>query len=60
MLADSGYAGHDLVTVRRLVYRVTLQVPDTLRPRPPVLAPAGELSIDIGDERLRARFLGPG
>jgi hypothetical protein len=60
ILADNGYAGHDLVTVRRLVYRVTLQLPDTLRPRPPVLAPAGELSIDIGEERLRARFLGPG
>jgi hypothetical protein len=59
-VADNTYAGQDLVTVRRLVYRVTLQVPDTLLPRPPVLAPAGELSVDISDERLRARFLGPG
>jgi hypothetical protein len=59
-VADTTYAGQDLVTVRRLVYRVMLQVPDTLLPRPPVLAPAGELSVDVSDERLRARFLGPG
>jgi hypothetical protein len=28
--------------------------------RPPIAGPAGELHVDVGDQRLRARFIGPG
>jgi hypothetical protein len=28
--------------------------------RPAIAAPAGELHVDVGDQRLRARFIGPG
>jgi hypothetical protein len=60
-LLDPDYAGSELVGVRRVVYRVTIAVPAHLRPsRPPVAPPAGELLLDVGDHRLRARFVGPG
>ncbi|HEY2732553.1 MAG TPA: hypothetical protein VGI70_01140, partial [Polyangiales bacterium] len=32
-LIDTSYAGHDMVQVRRLVYRATLQVPASLTTR---------------------------
>jgi hypothetical protein len=60
-LVDNEYAGNELVPVRRLVYRVTLFLPAGMRVhRPPVAGPAGELHVDVGDQRLRARFIGPG
>ncbi|HEX4353322.1 MAG TPA: hypothetical protein VHZ95_10415 [Polyangiales bacterium] len=60
-LIDTAYSGHDMVQVRRLVYRASLQVPSSLTShRPPVLSPAGELQVDVADDRIRARFLGPG
>ena len=60
-LVDSEYASSELVPVRRLVYRVTLILPAGMRThRPAIAAPAGELHLDIGDQRLRARFIGPG
>jgi len=60
-LLDPEYAGSELIGVRRVVYRVTVAVPSHLRPaRPAVSPPAGELLLDVGDHRLRARFVGPG
>jgi hypothetical protein len=58
---DSDYTGRTLVTARRLVYRFTLVVPPALRANAPfVSVPAGELHVDVSDQRLRARFVGPG
>jgi hypothetical protein len=60
-LVDVEYASSELVPVRRLVYRVTLMLPAGMRThRPAIAAPAGELHVDVGDQRLRARFVGPG
>ena len=60
-LADPEYAAPDQVPVRRLVYRVTLIVPDALSAqRPHIKVPAGELHLDVGEQRVRARFVGPG
>ena len=60
-LLDPENASSELIGVRRVVYRVTIAVPASLRSaRPPVSPPAGELLLDVGDQRLRARFVGPG
>jgi hypothetical protein len=60
-IGDSDYASHELISVRRIVYRFTLLVPAAMKTgRPPVGVPAGELHIDATDQRLRARFVGPG
>ena len=60
-LLDPDYASSELIGVRRVVYRLTVAVPAHLRPaKPQVSAPAGELLLDVGDHRLRARFVGPG
>ena len=59
-LLDPDYASSELIGVRRVVYRLTIHVPAQLRPaKPQVSAPAGELLLDVGDQRLRARFVGP-
>jgi hypothetical protein len=51
----------ELVSARRLVYRVSLLVPRALQDRNArVTAAAGELHIDASLQRLRARFVGPG
>jgi hypothetical protein len=60
-LVDNEYANAELVPVRHLVYRVTLILPGGLHThRPAIAGPAGELHLDVGDQRLRARFVGPG
>lgn len=58
---DTDYTTDDPVETRRYVYRVHLAVPETLGANRSDLAiPAVELFIDVTDERLRARFVGPG
>lgn len=58
---DAEYANDDPVAARRYVYRVRFVVPDSLGANRSDLAiPAAELFIDVSDERLRARFVGPG
>jgi hypothetical protein len=60
-LSDAEYASAELVPARRIVYRVQVAVPPSLRPQKPVIEPpAGELWIDVSEQRLRARFVGPG
>jgi hypothetical protein len=60
-MPDPAFEAEDQVPVRHLVYRVSFIVPPALRAkRPPLRAPAGELHVDVAQERLRARFLGPG
>jgi hypothetical protein len=60
-IGDSEYASREPVSVRRIVYRFTLIVPAAMKSgRPPVAVPAGELHIDATEQRLRARFIGPG
>jgi hypothetical protein len=51
----------DSIPIRRVVYRVTFRVPPAFIERKSGPAPpAGELFVDVADERLRARFSGPG
>ncbi|MCA9603154.1 MAG: hypothetical protein KC417_14070, partial [Myxococcales bacterium] len=58
---DDAYAGDHPVPVRRLVYRVTLHMPPGFGDAAGSLTRAtAELYIDVSDERLRARFDGPG
>lgn len=60
-LGDSEYTTRELVTARRIVYRVNIAVPSALRTQKPIISPpAGELHIDLSEHRLRARFIGPG
>lgn len=60
-LSDAEYASAELVPARRIVYRMQVAVPASLQPQKPVIAPpAGELLIDVSEQRLRARFVGPG
>jgi hypothetical protein len=60
-MADRTYDSQEPVPVRRLVYRVKLEVPPGLRAsHPPILPSTGELHLDVGLERLRARFVGQG
>lgn len=58
---DTAYATDEPIEARRYVYRVHLAVPETLGANRSDLAiPAAELFVDVSDERLRARFVGPG
>jgi len=60
VMPDRAYSGSSLIAVRRLVYRVHFLVPKTFREhRTLVRPPAGELTIDVSNDRLRARFSGP-
>ena len=60
-LADVDYATDERVPVRRVVYRVRYVVPPIFRHRRQQMgAQAGELQVDVGHRRLRARFVGPG
>jgi hypothetical protein len=59
--SDATEDSAELVSARRLVYRVSLLVPPSLQDRNArVSAAAGELHIDASLQRLRARFVGPG
>lgn len=58
---DPDYAQGERVPARRVVYRVNLRVPRNLgngHARIPALH--AELYIDVSQDRLRARFVGPG
>jgi hypothetical protein len=58
-VTDRSFATDEPVPVRRLVYRVSIVVPDTLHaPHPPLLPSPAELHLDVGLDRLRARFQG--
>ena len=58
-VGDRGFASNEEVPVRRLVYRVSIVVPDTLHaPHPPLLPSPAEIHMDVGIDRLRARFQG--
>lgn len=58
---DDAWAEGPPVPARRIVYRVELQVPVGLgTPPPSVPTPLAELRVDVADDRLRARFVGPG
>lgn len=60
VMPDRAYSGSSLIAVRRLVYRVHFLVPKTFREhRTLVRPPAGELTVDVSNDRLRARFSGP-
>lgn len=60
VMPDRAYANRSLITVRRLVYRVHYLVPKSFREtRTLVRPPAGELTVDVSNDRLRARFFGP-
>jgi hypothetical protein len=59
--SDATEDSAELVSARRLVYRVNLLMPQSLQDRNArVSAAAGELHIDASLQRLRARFVGPG
>jgi hypothetical protein len=58
--SDRQFESDEPVTIRRLVYRATLEVPPGLRSaHSPVLPSASELHLDVGIDRLRGRFVGP-
>jgi hypothetical protein len=58
--ADRTYESNEPVPIRRVVYRFGIDVPAGLREaHPPLLATSGELHLDVAEDRLRARFLGP-
>ena len=61
VIGDRSEASDELVTARRLVYRVGFVVPPGFRGRrSPVNPSAAELEVDLSRDRLRARFVGPG
>lgn len=61
LMPDSEYDSYHLETIRRVVYRVRFRTPNLFREKKSnLIAPAGELYIDVALERLRARFVGPG
>jgi hypothetical protein len=61
VMNDDSEDSDELAAVVRLVYRVRFDIPGSFRDRPPpVVAPAGELHVDVGEARMRARFVGPG
>ena len=61
VMNDDSENSDELAGVTRLVYRVRFDIPSSFRDRPPpVVAPAGELHVDVGEARMRARFVGPG
>jgi hypothetical protein len=60
-LPDTAYASRELVSIKRLVFRVSLFLPSLQHGQRLLIAPpAGELHVDVSDQRLRARFIGPG
>jgi hypothetical protein len=60
-MPDRFYDSAEPVAVRRLVYRVSIDLPQALRAtRPPAISSSSELHLDVGIDRLRARFVGPG
>ncbi len=61
VMPDEVESGDEPVRIARLVYRVSFYVPASFRDRRvAVRAPAGELQLDASENRLRARFVGPG
>ncbi len=61
LMPDPEYDNHQFETIRRVVYRVRFRTPNLFREKKSnLIAPAGELYVDVGYERLRARFVGPG
>jgi hypothetical protein len=60
VMTDDGEDSDEPVLTGRLVYRVRFSVPPGFRDHHAnVVAPAGELHVDISRTRLRARFIGP-
>jgi len=58
---DVDYQSDDLVDAVHLVYRVTFRIPQVLGDPPDTLPrPTAELHIDVSEDRLHARFAGPG
>jgi hypothetical protein len=58
---DGAYDSDEPIEVRRFVYRVRVDVPSVLgEPNGEVETAAAELFVDVSDERLHARFAGPG
>jgi hypothetical protein len=58
---DTAYDADDVVDARRFVYRVQLDVPSVLgEPSGEVETAAAELFIEVGMERVRVGFTGPG
>ena len=58
---DTEFDSDEPIEVRRYVYRVQLNVPETLGvDRSDIAIPAAELYVDVSLDRLRARFVGPG
>jgi hypothetical protein len=61
VMPDDGENTDEPVLAGRLVYRVSFMLPASFRDRrAAVVAPAGELHVDLSRSRLRARFVGPG
>lgn len=61
LVPDPDYGRKQLETIRRVVYRVGFAVPPIFREgKSKLIAPAGELFIDVSQDRLRAKFVGPG
>lgn len=59
--ADPTHDSDEPVSARRFVYRVQLNVPEMLGvDRSDIAIPAAELFVDVSEDRLRARFVGPG
>ncbi len=58
-VSDRAFDSSETVAIRRLVYRVSIAIPEGLRaPHPPLLPSPAELHLDVGVDRLRARFQG--
>jgi hypothetical protein len=61
LVSDPEYSGNQREKVRRVVYRVSLMVPRVFgEKKANFITPAGELYVDVSQDRLRARFVGPG
>lgn len=59
-VTDRLFDSDEPVTVRRLVYRATIELPPGVRaPHAPVLPSPSELHLDVAVDRLRGRFVGP-
>jgi hypothetical protein len=59
-VSDRQFDSAEPVSVRRLVYRATIELPQGLRvAHSPVLPSPSELHLDVGIDRLRGRFVGP-
>jgi hypothetical protein len=57
---DRQFDSDEPVTVRRLVYRATIELPPGVRAsHAPVLPSPSELHLDVAVDRLRGRFVGP-